>query len=124
MRDPVGEAKLDIADFDMVIERKRNIYGCRGLLAEQTYLVTASVVPNKQILESIILSAGGRVAESVGDLAALGLKPQTDVKLITCTTDFQLPEFAKWNKAYTTDLLLAGVLRQQLDFSKNVIHRK
>jgi NAD-dependent DNA ligase len=124
LRDPIGEAKLDIADFDLVVERKRNIYGCRGLLAGQTYLVTGSVVPQKATVEAIILSAGGQVVESAADLGALGLKPQTDVKLITCTADFRLPQFMRWKVAFTTDLLLSGVLRQQMDFTKNIVHRK
>ena len=110
-----GQRKYKI-ELEKVQERKRNVLGCRGLLDGKHFCVSPNVTPSKPTMEQLILGAGGTV-EPARTCGATG----GDVTLISCSADYAEEAYAKWPKAYRTDLIINGVLHQQLDYDSNFV---
>lgn len=113
--DEEGQRRYKI-ELEKVQERKRNILGCRGLLSGKRFCISPSVVPDRKTVGELILGAGGSIvpASECGPNGGAAT-------LISCSADVVNSTYAKWPHAYRTDLIINGVMHQQMDYSSNKV---
>lgn len=114
--DDAGQRRYKM-ELEKVQERKRNVLGCRGLLAGKTFCISPSVVPPRLTIVQLILGAGGTVEPLRSKTSSKG----GSITLISCSTDVEAEKYPKFKKAYRTDLIINGVLHQQLDYDSNYV---
>ena len=101
-----------------------------ALLRGHTFFLTRSVQPSREILRHVVEAAGGSVASASGSGAARALAGDPEhVHLVSCAEDSKALAALRQQHARTSDaplpvwtpeVILSGVLRQELHFGPEV----
>ncbi|CAN6469218.1 unnamed protein product [Victoria cruziana] len=89
----------------------------KPLLQDHRVLVTQNVKPSKELIITLVNAAHGLVVERVGRSAI------EDLLIISCEEDrsFCMPLLEKGARAYSSELILNGIVIQRLEFDRHLL---
>ncbi|XP_020529795.1 uncharacterized protein LOC18445180 isoform X3 [Amborella trichopoda] len=84
-------------------------------------MVTPSVKPNRDLVAYLIKALNGQVVERLGKSAIKDDKILKDILVISCEEDyiFSAPLLEKGARAYTSELILNGIVIQKLEYERH-----
>ncbi|KAJ3702011.1 hypothetical protein LUZ61_005716 [Rhynchospora tenuis] len=90
------------------------------LLKGKRVLITPSVKPSLEVVRSLVIACGGTPMERIVSSLIKG-KVRDDLLLISCEEDFQTcrPLLEKGVDAYSSELILNGIIIQKLEFGRH-----
>ncbi|ERN16852.1 uncharacterized protein LOC18445180 isoform X1 [Amborella trichopoda] len=91
------------------------------LLQGKRVMVTPSVKPNRDLVAYLIKALNGQVVERLGKSAIKDDKILKDILVISCEEDyiFSAPLLEKGARAYTSELILNGIVIQKLEYERH-----
>lgn len=119
---------MKLADVLAIRRARGNTKEAKGILAGHTFLFTPKVKPSDEVLRGIVVAAGGKAPKrSSVDVEGQVLPHPQTVHLISSEEDRRLwanleedtCEDGSPVRVWNTELILDGVLHQQLDWNKH-----
>nr|XP_017241629.1 PREDICTED: uncharacterized protein LOC108214237 isoform X3 [Daucus carota subsp. sativus] len=112
LRDVKKEKEIGF-DLSVSLNRARH----HPLLKGQRVLITQSVKPCKEMIESLVKSVSGQPVENILTTAQDKLIHE-DLLILSCEEDYKtcVPFLEKGMPVYNSELLLSGIVTQKLDY--------
>ncbi|KAL7415315.1 hypothetical protein BDY24DRAFT_272921 [Mrakia frigida] len=122
LSDPANEKKLKMT-LPVVLQRAAVHRPKGGLLAGKTFWVTRSVETSFDVMKRLIESAGGEIVKAIPRASTFIDSPDTKF-LISCLKDKAQwkPLAEKGVTVYDRELVLTGLVQQQLEFKKFIVN--
>ncbi|KAK8635962.1 hypothetical protein V6N13_004673 [Hibiscus sabdariffa] len=91
------------------------------LLKDKKVCITQNVKPNKEMITSLVKAVGGEVVETSQKMTATDQKLQVDILILSCEQDLPIctPLLEKGAAAYSSELLLNGIVIQKLEYGRH-----
>jgi hypothetical protein len=116
LKDPAGETKFDV-NLAQTLQRAK---GNKGKMLEgKMFYLTPRVGVDKKLVKNIVNACGGDVTTQSPSLRIIRAAPENR-HVISCKEDISIwrPIAAEGYKVYTQELLLAGIMKQQIEWDR------
>ncbi|KAL0579150.1 regulator of Ty1 Transposition [Marasmius crinis-equi] len=117
LRDPEGEAKYDMDLKESLRRARRGREQSNRLLERHIFYVTHKVPAEFKMLKNVIIACGGTLVSQTPTPRIIDANPELR-HVISCPEDANIwrPLVQKGYKVYTQELILTGVLRQEIEW--------